>query len=46
MEVMILKESKEIVSDSLQYHIDNGISIHNSIYRYAKKAKAKKKSKK
>ena len=35
MEVMILKESKEIVSDSLQYHIDNDISIHNSIYRYA-----------
>lgn len=35
MEIMILKESKEKLSDGLKYHIENNISVHNSIYRYA-----------
>lgn len=34
-EIMILKESKSNISDDLKYHIDNNISVHNSIYRYA-----------
>jgi hypothetical protein len=34
-EIMIIKESKSNISDELKYHIDNDISIHNSIYRYA-----------
>lgn len=34
-QVMILKESKHDISKSLQYHIDNDLNIHNSIYRYA-----------
>lgn len=34
-QVMILRESKHDISKSLQYHIDNDLNIHNSIYRYA-----------
>jgi len=34
-QVMILKESKYDISKSLQYHIDNDLNIHKSIYRYA-----------
>jgi hypothetical protein len=32
---MIIKESKSDISYELKYHIDNDISVHNSIYRYA-----------
>ena len=35
MEVMILKESKDLISEGLKYHINNNISVHNSVYRYA-----------
>jgi hypothetical protein len=33
-EIMILKESKEIVSEELIYHLDNNINLCNTIFRY------------
>ena len=34
-EIMILKESNYIISEGLKYHLDNNLSVSNSIYRYA-----------
>lgn len=34
-ENIILKESKSIISESLNYHLENNLGISNSIYRYA-----------
>jgi hypothetical protein len=34
-EIMILKESKEIISEELSYHIDNNLSLTNTVFRYA-----------
>jgi hypothetical protein len=34
-ENIILKESKNVISESLNYHLENKLGISNSIYRYA-----------
>ena len=34
-ENIILKESKSVISESLNYHLENNLGISNSIYRYA-----------
>tara|TARA_B100000900_G_C20598014_1_gene724229 strand:- start:240 stop:860 length:621 start_codon:yes stop_codon:yes gene_type:complete len=36
-EVIVLKESKLTMSESLSYHIRNGLNLYNSIYRYGSK---------
>lgn len=33
-EIMILKESKDIISEELSYHIDNGLNLCSTIFRY------------
>ena len=33
-EIMILKESKDIISEELSYHIDNDLNLCNTIFRY------------
>ena len=34
-ENIILKESRSVISESLNYHLENNLGISNSIYRYA-----------